>query len=259
MDALVVTFREGIEAVLVLGIMIAFLRKAGRANLTRYTMVGAGAAVAFSVGMAYALNALGVEADNPRVEAVLYLVACVAVVSMVVWMLRTGKGMKSGIESRVGGILAKGTRDGGLGLTLLAFAFFMVAREGVETVLFLAALAVGSTSNASMLAGAIAGLALAVGYGFLFIRGSARIDLRLFFTLTAGVLILLSLKLLGGSIHEFEELGVIPMSETMAHAFDWIAKSSALDWLFLVALSIPLITPWLKRSDPGSLKSATQE
>ena len=260
MDALVVTFREGIEAVLVIGIMVAFLRKAGKATLIRPTLIGAGAAVAFSVAVALALQAVGLKADNPIVEAVLYLLAAIAVVTMVVWMMRTGSRMKEGIESRVGGILGKEAGTRGLSFALFTFAFFMVAREGVETVLFLAALAVGNTSNSTMLIGAIVGLAFAIVYGFIFQRGSARIDLRLFFTLTAGVLILLAAKLFGGSIHEFEEAGIIPMSETMAHIFDWIAKSSAIDWLFLVALSVPLITPWLKRRDRGGrLRHTVQE
>lgn len=256
MDALVVTFREGIEAVLVIGIMIAFLRKAGRAQLVRYALLGAGSAVVFSAGVGFALRAAGVDADKPMVEAVLYLVAAVAVLTMVVWMLRTGKHMKAGIESRIGGILSGDLGGRSVSIALFAFAFFMVAREGVETVIFLAALTVGATANALTLAGAIAGLGLAVVYGVLFTRGSARIDLRLFFALTAGVLVLLSLKLLGGSIHEFEELGLIPMSEAMAHAFDWVAGSSALDWLFVIALSVPLLMPWIRQQ--RGLRGATQ-
>ena len=260
MDALVITFREGIEAVLVIGIMLAFLRKAGRADLARPTLWGAGVAVAFSVAVGTVLQVAGIGADNPLVEAVLFLVAAVAVVTMVIWMVRTGSRMREGIESKVGGLLG-GSGDGrGIAAGLFAFSFFMVAREGVEMVLFLAALAIGSTSSAFTLVGAVAGVAFAVAYGVLFLRGSARIDLRLFFRLTAIVLVLLSLKLLGASIHEFEEVGIIPMSETAAHVFDWIAASSAIDWLFLVALSIPLLTPWLKRSDRGRrLNHAAQE
>jgi high-affinity iron transporter len=259
MDALVVTFREGIEAVLVIGVMLAFLKKSGRTALTRPTLVGAGVAVAFSVAVAFALHSAGLNADNPLVEAVLYLVASAGVVTMVVWMLRTGSRMKEGIESRVGGILGRDRGARGLAFALFAFAFFMVVREGVETVLFLAALAVGTTSGWPTLVGALAGLVLAVVYGILFIRGSARLDLRLFFRLTAGVLVLLSLKLLGGSIHEFEEAGLIPMSQTMAHIFDWIATSTAIDWLFLVGLSVPMITPWLKkRSGSRGTKPAVQ-
>jgi len=259
MDALIVTFREGIEAVLVIGVMLAFLKKSGRVEFVRPTLAGAGVAVAFSVAIAFALHSAGLNASNPLVEAILYIVASVGVVTMVVWMLRTGGRMKEGIESRVGGILGRDRGVRGIGFVLFAFAFFMVAREGVETVLFLAALAVGTTSGWPTLVGAVAGVGLAVVYGVLFIRGSARLDLRLFFRLTAGVLILLSLKLLGGSIHEFEEAGLIPMSQTMAHVFDWIATSTAIDWLFLVGLTVPMITPWLKRrSDPRGSKPAVQ-
>lgn len=256
MDALVVTFREGIEAVLVVGIMVAFLRKAGRTELVRYMWLGAGSAVVFSAAVGFVLRAAGVDADKPMVEAVLYLVAAVAVLTMVVWMLRTGKHMRAGIESRIGGILSGDLGSKGVSIALFAFAFFMVAREGVETVIFLAALAVGTTANVLTLAGAVAGLGLAVVYGVLFTRGSARIDLRLFFMLTAGVLVLLALKLLGGSVHEFEELGLIPMSESMAHLFDWVAGSSVIDWLFVLALSVPFLMPWVR--EHRGLRSATQ-
>ena len=61
------------------------------------------------------------------------------------------------------------------------------------------------------------------------------------------MLILLSLQLLGGSIHEFEEAGLIPMSPTMAGIFDWIATNTVIDWLFLAGLTVPLVAPWLRR------------
>jgi high-affinity iron transporter len=248
MDAFVVTFREGIEAVLVIGITVAFLRKSGRGELVKLVFFGAGAAIAFSAAVALALQAVGVTADNPVPEGILHLLAAVAVLTMVIWMLRTGRRMRAGIESRVGGMLGKQRSAWRISLGLFALAFFVVAREGVEVTLFLAALAIGRASNTLLLLGALAGLAFALGYGFLFLRGSARIDLRLFFTLTAGVLILLSLQLLGGSIHEFEEAGLIPMSQTWAGVFDWIATNTVIDWLFLVGLTVPLVAPWLRRS-----------
>jgi high-affinity iron transporter len=247
MDAFVVTFREGIEAVVVIGITVAFLRKSGRAGSARPIFFGAGTAVVFSAAVALVLQAVGVNADSPVVEGILHLVAAVAVLTMVIWMLRTGRRMKEGIESKVGGMLGRERSDRAIGFALFAFAFLMVAREGVETVLFLTALAIGRASNAFLLLGALAGLAFALGYGFLFLRGSARIDLRLFFAITAGVLILLSVQLLGGGIHEFEEAGLIPMSPALAGVFDWIATNTVIDWLFLVGLSVPLVAPWLRR------------
>jgi FTR1 family protein len=123
----------------------------------------------------------------------------------------------------------------------------MVAREGVETVLFISAGALGGTHSPGLVIGGVAGLGLAVAYGVLFARGSSRIDLRLFFTLTSVVLVLLAVKLVGGSIHEFEEAGLLTMSVSMAHFFDAFGGSAVIDWLFLVALIVPLVTPYIQR------------
>jgi len=134
-----------------------------------------------------------------------------------------------------------------IGLSLFLLAFFMVAREGVETALFITAGALGGANAPALVIGSIVGLALALMYGVLFARGSARIDLKLFFTLTSIVLVMLSVKLIGGSIHEFEEAGLIPMSEAMAHFFDIFGGSAVIDWLFLVALIVPLGAPYIQR------------
>ena len=135
MDAFVVTFREGIEAVLVIGITVAFLRKSGRGELVKLVFFGAGAAIVFSAAAALALQSVGVTADNPVPEAILHLLAAVAVLTMVIWMLRTGRRMREGIESRVGGMLGKERSAWAIGLGLFALAFFVVAREGVEVIL----------------------------------------------------------------------------------------------------------------------------
>jgi FTR1 family protein len=251
MDSLVITFREGIEAALVIGIMLAFVRRTGRDGLGRWILAGTVAAVAFSAVTALVLGLSGIRTDNPVVEGVLYVVAAIAVLSMVVWMWRNSRSVRGQVESRMQAIVGsdKSTRRIGSGLFLLAF--FMVAREGVETVLFITAGAMGGANAPSLVIGGIVGLALAVTYGVLFARGSARIDLKLFFTLTSVVLVLLAVKLIGGSIHEFEEAGLIPMSEAMAHFFDIFSGSPVIDWLFVVALIVPLLAPYIRRR-PGT-------
>ena len=247
MDSLVITFREGIEAALVIGIMLAFARKTGRNGLGRWIIGGTIAAVAFSAITALVLGLSGIETDNPTVEGVLYAVAAVAVLSMVIWMWRNSRNVRGQVESRMQTILDTDKSTRRIGLSLFVLSFFMVAREGVETVLFITAGALGGTNAPSLIVGGIAGLGLAVAYGVLFARGSARIDLKLFFTMTSIVLVLLSVKLIGGSIHEFEEVGLIPMSETMAHFFDVFGGSAVIDWLFLAALIVPLAVPYLQR------------
>ena len=246
MDSLVITFREGIEAALVIGIMLAFVRKTERIGLGRWIIGGTVAALVFSAITAIALGLSGIATDNPIVEGVLYAVAAVAVLSMVVWMWRNSRSVQGHVESRMRGILSANKSARRAGLSLFLLAFFMVAREGVETVLFISAGALGGAHAPSMFLGAIAGLGLAITYGVLFARGSARIDLKLFFTMTSIVLMLLSVKLVGGSIHEFEEAGLIPMSEAMAHFFDLFGGSAVIDWLFLVALIVPLGAPNLR-------------
>jgi FTR1 family protein len=256
MQALVITFREGIEAALVIGIMLAFVRKTGGVGIVRWIMAGTVSAVIFSLAGAGVLGLSGISADNPIVEGVLFAVAAIAVASMVVWMWRNSRGVRGKVESQLRGIMdpEKSTRR--IGVSLFLLAFFMVAREGVEAVLFIAAGAIGASSGPSLVIGGLAGLALAVVYGALFARGSARINLRLFFTMTSIVLVLLAVKLVGGSIHEFEEAGLIPMSESFAHFFDLFGGSAVIDWLFLLALIVPLAAPFVQ-GKPGTGRSAS--
>ena len=109
----------------------------------------------------------------------------------------------------------------------------------------------GGSGSVATLVGAFAGVGAAVLFGYLFVRGALNTDLSLFFRLTGFVLLLLAVKLLAGSIHEFEEAGVIPMSQSMAEFFDKVAASSAIDWLFLAALAIPFAAPWIRRLRAG--------
>jgi high-affinity iron transporter len=246
-DSLVITFREGIEAALVIGIMLAYVRKTGRDGLGRSILGGTVAAVAFSAVTAVALGLSGIKTDDPILEGVLYVVAAIAVMSMVIWMRRNSRGVRGRVESRVQAILGTDRSTHRIGGGLFLLAFFMVAREGVETLLFISAGAMGGANTSSIVIGGIVGLVLAVAYGALFARGSARIDLKLFFTLTSAVLMLLAVKLVGGSIHEFEEAGLIRMSQTMAHFFDVFGGSPVIDWLFVVALIVPLLAPYIRR------------
>lgn len=247
MDAFVITLREGIEAALVIGVVIAFVAKAGRPQLARPALAGAAAAVLFSVAAAFGLQALRIDVESPAIEGVLYAAAGIAVASLVAWMLSSARDLRKGIESRLGALISANRGTRALSLSLFAFTFFMVAREGVETVLFLSALSLDEGTSLATTATAFAGIGAAVVFGYLFVRGAARLDLKMFFGLTGIVLLLLAVKLLASSVHEFEEAGVIPMSKAMAAFFDTAHDSNAVDWLFLAALAIPFAAPWLRR------------
>src|ERR1051325_3580339 len=182
-SALVVTLREGVEAALIVGITLVYLAKIGRADLRRTVYYALVAALFGSIAGAVALSYAPINQD--KVEGWVMLVAAVFVVSMVIFMMRTARKLKGEIESKVGSLAT----DGGSKWGLFAFVFLMVFREGIETVAILAGVSLNSTELMSFL-GTLLGVALAVVFGVMFVKGSVRIDLRKFFKVTTVILFL---------------------------------------------------------------------
>ncbi len=233
-EALVVTLREGIEAALVLGIIVVYLRKTGREALSRWAYLGLAAGVAASFGCAGLFVALDVQEE--AYEGWLMLLGSAFVATMVVWMLRTAKRLKREIEARVEAIASRGRRAVAAGL--FGLTFVLILREGVETVLFLGA--VGLTTDAfPAFLGGLLGIVLAVLFGVSFVRGTARVDLPRFFTVTAIVLFVLAAQLLIGGLHEFGELGALPIGREEMRLIGPIVKSDTI--LLASLLAVPLI------------------
>src|SRR5947207_10942352 len=134
LEALVIVLREGVEAALVLAIVLAYLKKSGRTNLTPFVYGGVVAAVVLSIAGAVVLSRLRMDVEP--FEGPLMLAGAACVVTLVVWMNRTARGLKREIESHVE---VASARPSGAGLGVFVLAAFMVLREGVETVIFLAA------------------------------------------------------------------------------------------------------------------------
>lgn len=210
LSSLVITLREGIEAALIVGIVLMYLRRVGRTDLGRYVYLGVGAAALASVGLAFLFESIGFDVENPYFEGILVVVAGLFVISMVVWMRRTASGLRARMESRLEVMTTKKTGKA-LGLGLLAFTFVMVLREGIETVLFLKAATWGGEASATVLVGAFIGLALAVSFAVLFVRGSVRLNLPRFFRYTSLALLLLGVMFIADGLHEFGELGALPV------------------------------------------------
>src|SRR5689334_7446410 len=131
LQALVITLREGVEAALIVGIALAYLAKIQRPELQRTVYGALIAAFVASVGVAIVISRLNLNQDI--FEGWVMLVAAVLTVTMIVFMARTARFLKGKIEQRIGSLAGEGSRIG-----LFAFVFFMVLREGVETVLILA-------------------------------------------------------------------------------------------------------------------------
>ena len=158
------------------------------------------AAVAASLAAAYVVHRFEVIED--AYEGWLMLVGAVFVASMVYWMWRTGKRLKQEIESKLSELSASPSRSAAFGLFL--FVFLMVFREGAETVLFLAAVSL-RTSELLNFMGGVLGLGLAVALGVAFFKGSVKVDLRKFFTVTTMVLFVVAAQLLVSGVHELSE------------------------------------------------------
>jgi FTR1 family protein len=232
---LVIVLREGVEAALVVAIVLCYLKKSGRTALTPWVWAGVGLALVGSVAGAITLERM--HLDSEALEGPLMLIAAVFVFTLVWWMNRSAKGLKKEIESKVE---VASAREGGAGWGVLLFALFMILREGIETVIFLAAASFTSKGLATLL-GAGLGLALAVAFGFFLIRGSLRVDIGRFFRITTIVLYVLAFQLIVGGFHEFAESGVLPSNKLLMSIVGPIVRHDTYIFLAAIVLAIGLV------------------
>ncbi|MHB8791845.1 MAG: Fe-S-containing protein [Thermoleophilia bacterium] len=242
-QALVVTLREGIEAALVVGIIMAYLARAGRPELKKPVWAAVAAAIAGSVAVAIAFQTIGIDPENEFREGIMYFTAGIMVGTMVIWMWKQGKKAKADIEEKLGSIVSqkkKGLLGSGIGL--FVFVFFMIFREGIETVMFMLVLGDDvSASPAYNLIGGSLGIALAAGFGFLLFKGSLRINLRTFFSVTSVVLLIMALKLIAGGIHEWTEVEILPATDAWMNIIGWIAKESTSTIVLMALIGLPAL------------------
>jgi high-affinity iron transporter len=207
--------REGFEASLIVGIVLAFLNRTGRRQAFAAVWAGTIAALALSVTTAGLLFAVGAELEG-RAEAVFeggaMLFAAALLTWMIFWMRRQARTIKRELEEQVEHALEKQSA-----IALALVAFVGVLREGVETALFLFGTVEGSNKLLASTSATI-GLAGAVFLGYLFYRGAARLNLRRFFTVTSVLLLVFAGWLLAQGLHELGEGGVLPESEGLLAA-----------------------------------------
>ncbi len=210
-EALIVTLREGIEIALIVGIVLAYLRRSGRSALNSSVYTGLGLGLAASIIGAILFQLFGFDPENELMEGIILLLAALLVGTLVIWMWRSARYIKREMEERLDRLVPDEGPTRRSSLALLFFTFVMVFREGIETVLFLMALSMDSgVSPIYNLTGGAVGISLAFVFGLLLIKGSIRIDLKRFFVVTGAVLMVLVMKLFISSLHEFAEVGVLP-------------------------------------------------
>lgn len=250
-SALIVTLREGVEAALIVGITLVYLAKIGRPDLRRTVYTALAAALVGSVAGAVALSYIPINQD--KIEGWVMLIAAVFVISMVIFMMRTARKLKGEIESKVGTLAGAGSKWG-----LFAFIFLMVFREGIETVAILAGVSLNSTELMSFL-GTLSGVALAVVFGVMFVKGSVRIDLRKFFKVTTVILFFVAAQLIISGFHELSESGVLPSSKREMAVIGPIVRNDFFFPVSMLALVVMMILLEYRRRKPEAAPAAANK
>jgi high-affinity iron transporter len=207
--------REGLEASLVVGILVAYVVKAGQRSRLGAIWAGTGIAVAVSLAFGAALtltsSSLSEEAEH-AFAGTMSIIAVALVTWMVFWMRRTAREMRSELHGR----LDKALLGGGVALGIVALV--AVLREGLETALFLWAATTATEGTAAALGGALLGIATAVAIGWAVYRGAVRLNLATFFTWTGALLIVVAAGVLAYGVRDLQEAGWLPGGEN--YAFD---------------------------------------
>jgi high-affinity iron transporter len=241
LSSFLIALREGVEAALVVGIVLVYLNRTGRSNLVRWVWGGVAAAVASSLAIAIALERWKVSEDG--FEGVMLLVAAVFVVSMIVWMNRVARNLKAEIEKRVEQHAAKSESSAGIGLAV--FVFLMVAREGAELALILRAVELSSEGLAVWI-GTILGLAVAIAVGVFFFQGTLKISLGRFFSATSTILIIVAVQLALTGVHELSEAMWLPSSRVeMAYVGPIVRNEFFFFTVILGAAALLVLREWM--------------
>jgi len=251
LEAFIVTLREGVEAALIVGITLAYLSKINRPELRKSVYAALISAFVGSLGIAALLSRTRWNQDI--FEGWVMLAAAFFVITMIIFMMKTGRKLKGEIEGKVGLLAGRNASFG-----LFAFVFLMVLREGVETVLILSAVSLNSTELLSFL-GTFLGIIAAIAFGVMFVKGSVRINLQKFFRVTTVILFFVAAQLVISGLHELSENGVLPSSKTEMAIIGPIVRNDLFFFITIFALAALMVLFELKRRQPGTLPSSPAE
>jgi high-affinity iron transporter len=206
--------REGIEAALIVGILVGSLVKSDRRNSVKAIFFGVFAAIATALLSAFVLNELVAsvpEGVNELISGISSIAAVVFVTFMIYWMARQSRSMAGNLRGKIDAASGNST------FALAMIAYLAVVREGVETAIFIWSAAKTTAAGDNPVLGATLGLALAAALGYLFYRGSLKLNLKTFFRYTGAYLILVAAAILAYGLGELQAIGVLPILTATAY------------------------------------------
>ncbi|WP_433824616.1 iron uptake transporter permease EfeU [Actinoplanes sp. CA-015351] len=232
--------REGLEATLVVSILIAFLVKAGHKDRLPQVWAGAGLAVALSVLfgwlLSYTSTTLLRDYDQRELfEAITSILAVVFVTWMIFWMRRAARSIAGDLRGKLADALQVGS------IAVAVMAFLAVVREGLETSLIFYSAVQGADINGGPLYALLGGIASAILIGFLMYATAIRINLTVFFTITGTLLILVAAGILKYGVHDLQESGVLPGLNSLAYDISTTLDPSA--WYTALLTGMFNVTP----------------
>ena len=244
LSTFIIALREGLEAALIVGILVAYILKTDRRHLLVPLWSGVAAAIVGSIGLGLVLSKTSEELTE-RAEEIFVgttsFLAVALVTWMVFWMKRTARVLKSELHGKVDHALTAGP------LTLAGVAFFAVLREGLETALFVYANFQTVDGKTSATIGLILGFAIAIGLGWAIFKSAIRLNLSKFFTYTGIALIIVAAGVLSYGVHEFQELGWLPGPDAFVwDVTSWLPKESLVAGILSGTVGFDTTTSWLQ-------------
>ncbi|HTW22842.1 MAG TPA: Fe-S-containing protein [Candidatus Baltobacteraceae bacterium] len=235
-SALLVALREGVEAALIVGIVLVYLNRTGRRALRPYVWAGVGVACAMSIAAAILLQRWAISEDG--FEGVLMLVAAALVVTMIAWMNKIARSLRKEIEQRIETYAQRSSAAAGWAIG--TFVFFMVVREGAELVLILRAVELSSAGVQTWIGTGI-GIAIAVAVGVFFFEGTLRIPLHRFFAATSIILMVVAFQLALTGVHELSEAEWIASSKTEMATVGPIVRNEVFFFAVILGVAVLLV------------------
>lgn len=244
LSTFIIALREGLEAALIVGILVAYLVKSDQRSHLRALWTGVYTAIIASLSFGAFLSYTSAELSDKGEELFAGTTSFVAVglvTWMVFWMKRAARGLRDDLHGKAAVAVSTGS------LSIATLAFFAVAREGLETSLFLYTnfKTVGAFSTATL--GLVLGLALAVGLGYGIYNRSVKLNLGKFFTYSGVALIVVAGGVLSYGVHEFQEFGLLPGADAFAWDISsWMAKDSLMASILGGTIGFDINTSWLQ-------------